>query len=103
MLKESSSRTKKVLTILLIALFAVSVLAVTVSAQNVTMSTENGNGIANGNSKEIAMKKVIDMKTDDGKDIAIGKIEAMETNDGKVGMGKIVGIKINNGTVISIN
>jgi|ERR1035437_3163689 hypothetical protein len=113
MLKQSPVRIIKVLDSVLAIFFVISVLAATVSAQNVTVSTENGNSIANGNSKEIAMKKVVTLNTDDGKDIAMGKVVsvttddgkdiAMETNDGNVGMKKIVGINTDDDTVISIN
>ena len=61
---------KKTLSILLLICFLMSVTTAIVSAEN-------------GNNKEIAMKKVVAIKTDDGKDIAIGKVMAMTTDDGK--------------------
>jgi len=47
---------KKTLSILLLICFSMSVTAAIVSAEN-------------GNNKEIAMKKVVGMKTDDGKEV----------------------------------
>ena len=51
---------KKILGILLAFCFLMSVTAVAVSAEN-------------GNGKEIAMKKLVAVKTDDGKDIGMEK------------------------------
>ncbi len=67
---------KKTLSVLLVICFLMSVTAAVVSAEN-------------GNNKEIAMKKVVAMKTDDGKDIAMGKVAAMKTEGGKeIAVGK---------------
>lgn len=61
---------KKTLSILLLICFLMSVTTAIVSAEN-------------GNNKEIAMKKVVAMKTDDGKIIAMKKVVAIKTDDGK--------------------
>ena len=62
---------KKTLSVLLVICFLMSVTAAAVNAEN-------------GNGKEIAMKKVVAMKTDDGKVIAMKKVVAMRTDDGKI-------------------
>ena len=61
---------KKILSFLLVICFLMSVTAAAVNAEN-------------GNGKEIAMKKVVAMKTDDGKIIAMKKVVAIKTDDGK--------------------
>ncbi len=61
---------KKILSFLLVICFLISVTAAVVSAEN-------------WNGKEIAMKKVVAMKTDDGKIIAMKKVVAIKTDDGK--------------------